>query len=427
MNFIQNNGQLLNDNLLQEIRDKFHHVDFDPITNRERIYFDNAGGSFRLKSVSDIFSKLDALPDCSERQHQVAKKMNQIEEQGLEDIKLILNADSGSLVTSLTASMVIYEMTRVIAENIKGTNIVTTALEHPSAFDSAKFYADKLGKELRIAKTNKVTGGVDVEEIVKLIDENTCMLSVIYASNISGSILDIESIVKETRKVKPDLFIICDAVQHAPHGIIDLKKTPVDAINFAPYKFFGTRGLGIGFLSERAAKLPHHKLLAKSEETWELGSPAPAHFAAISEIVDYVCWIGKKFSDSNDRRELFTEGMERIKLHERALMHFILNGSSEVEGLRHIKGVTVHLDYEDLTKRDLILAISFDNLEYNKAVREYEKHGVIVFERVATSLYSVRMLESFGLKGAVRISPLHCHNTNDIKKFLEVTKTLSTM
>ena len=64
--------------------------------------------------------------------------------------------------------------------------------------------------------------------------------------------------------------------------------------------------------------------------------------------------------------------------------------------------LTVHLDYEDLTTGDLILAISFDNLGYTEAVKEYEKAGVTVFDRVATSLYSARMLNSFGMTGAVR-------------------------
>lgn len=44
------------------------------------------------------------------------------------------------------------------------------------------------------------------------------------------------------RAIKPDLYIVVDAVQHAPHGLIDLQKTPVDGVNIAPYKFFGCRG-----------------------------------------------------------------------------------------------------------------------------------------------------------------------------------------
>lgn len=422
-----NKGKLFSDDLLQKIRGKFLHVDNDPNHDGKRIFFDNAGGSFRLKAVHDVFTKIDALPDCPERVHETAILLQQIQEKGIEDIKLILNANDGSILTLMTASQAIFEVTRVIAENIPGNNIVTTALEHPSAYDAAKYYADKLGKEFRIAQPNLVTGGVDVEEIAKLIDDQTCLLSVIFASNISGAVLDIESIVKECRRIKPDLYIIVDAVQHAPHGVIDIQRAPIDAINIAPYKFFGIRGLGVAYVSDRAAILPHHKLLAKSEREWELGSPAPAHFAAISEIVNYVCWIGKQFTGSTHRREQYVEGMNRINLHERALMYHVLNGSDNVAGLRNMHGVRVFLDYEDLSTRDFIIAIGFDHIEYTQAVREYEKERVIVYERVATSLYSERILESLGMDGAVRISPLHCHGIEDIDKFLKITQKIIQM
>ncbi|EDS99707.1 hypothetical protein [Burkholderia ambifaria] len=46
-------------------------------------------------------------------------------------------------------------------------------------------------------------------------------------------------------------------------------------------------------------------------------------------------------------------------------------------------------------------------------------------ERVASSLYSGRMLKSFRLGGAVRISPFHCHAPDDIARFLATTGTLA--
>lgn len=420
-----NQGQLFSDELMKEIREMFYYVENDPILNEKRIFFDNAGGSLRLKKANEAFKKIDELPDCPEHSNHTARWLLEVQEKAIEDIKLIFNAKSGSVVTSLAASMVIFDITRAIIENIPGTNVVTTALEHPSAYDSVVTYAKKTGKEVRVAKTNLVTGGVDVEEIAKLVDENTCLLSVIYASNISGAVLDIESIIQECRKIKPDLYIVVDSVQHTPHGVLDLLKTPVDGINFAPYKFFGTRGIGIGFVSERVSKLPHDKLIAKPLEEWELGSPAPAQFAAITEIVNYVCFIGKKFIDSNDRRQLYVEGMKRINLHERALMYHMLNGDSNIAGLRNIKGVKVYLDYEDLSTRDFIMAIGFDNIDCQSAVAEYEKRGIVTFERIVSSLYSKRMLESFGIEGIVRVSPLHCHNINDVNEFLKVTKEIS--
>lgn len=185
---------------------------------------------------------------------------------------MMLNAEDGTVYTALTASKAMFDMVRVITDHVSGSNMVTTILEHPSAYDAMELNAERTGRELRIAKSNAITGDVDVEEIIKLVDQDTVLLSVIYASNISGAKLDIDSIVAEARKIKPDLYILVDAVQHAPHDVIDLKNLPIDGINIAPYKFFGNRGMGIAWLSDRAAALPHDKLRGKPEAYWDVGS-----------------------------------------------------------------------------------------------------------------------------------------------------------
>jgi selenocysteine lyase/cysteine desulfurase len=339
----------------------------------------------------------------------------------------MLNAKGGAVHASLTASGAMFDMIRAVAENVPGSNIVTTVLEHPSAYDAAAAYAQKLGKQLRVAPSNRMSGGIDVDEIVRLVDSDTCMLVLIQASNISGAKLDLARVVQRARAIKPDLYIIVDAVQHAPHGLIDVQQVPVDGINIAAYKFFGCRGSGFSWLSDRAAVLPHHRLAGKQPDFWDLGSAAPWQFAVISEIVDYVCWIGSQVSGDEERRALFETGMERIGLHERALLHRLLEGSSAAAGLRHIPKVHVLLDHDDLAARDLILAISIDGLEHSQAVREYEKRGVIVYERVASSIYSGRMLESLGLQGAVRVSPLHCHTFGDVDRFLAVTREIAAL
>lgn len=409
---------------MKEIKDKFFYVDSDPDIG-ERLFFDNAGGSFRLKKANEIFAKIDAIPDCPERTHKMAVYLQKIQEDGINDVKLIFNAQGGSVFTALTASEAMFDLVRAVAENTSGSNMVTSILEHPSAYDPMVAYAGRLGKELRVAKSNPITGGVDVETVIGLVDKNTCLLNVMFASNISGAVFDLEAIVRKARAINPDIFITVDAVQHAPHGVIDLQKTPVDAITMAPYKFFGVRGSGIAWLSDRAAALPHHKLTAKAKDVWELGSPAPAQFAVISEIVNYVCWIGGKFTESQDRRARYVAGMTHIALHERALMALMLDGTGSVPGIRAIANVEVYLDYQDLSKRDLILAIGFKNLGYTQAVKEYEKRNVIVYERIVSSLYSKRMLEAFNMEGAVRVSPLHCNSKADIEKFLKITMELA--
>lgn len=413
---------------LAEIRAQFYYVDED-YYGRKRLFFDNAGGSLRLKKAEEAFHRIDSMPDASEHSNSLALELAALEDRGREDIKnVIFNAKSGTIYPTYTASQIAMEMVRVILENAKGTNVVTTMLEHPSVFDAARMYSEKHGMELRVAGVNKETGGVDAETILGLIDKDTALLCCMAASNISGYIYETEKICRKAREINPDIYIYIDAVQHAPHGSLDPEKWGADVTSFAPYKFFGVRGFGIAFLSDRVSAFAHHRLLGKAEDDWEIGSPATAQFAVITEIINYVADLGKKaFPEETDRRKLFEAGMQRIADHERGLLWMMLEGTGDVPGLRHIPGVIVQMDGKDLMTRDLILGVEFEHLTCQQAVAEYEKRGVITFERALTSMYSKRMVEAFDSKGMVRLSPLHVNTPAEIRQFLEVTKELAAL
>lgn len=418
---IEKNGQLMPADLVRQIKDKYYYVDVDPVENKRRLFFDNSGGSFRLKAASEAFKRVDDLPNCGGHGGVVSDYLDALRTQCCEDMATMWNAEGGCIVTDMTASMIVYDVSDTIIENVPGTNVVTTELEHPSAFDGCERACRRYGKELRVAKTDPVTGTVTWQEICSHIDENTILLSVIMTSNITGAVLDVAKIAEEARKIDPDVYIICDSVQHTPHGVTDMKAWGLDMVNFAPYKFGGIRGIGVGWLSERLMNLPHRKLTKEKQSNWELGGCAPGMYASLSAIFDYVCWIGGHFTDSKNRRDLYLEGMHRIELHERALLYRMLHGSKEVKGVLDLDGVRVAVEMPDLTKRDAIVPLVFDDLTCEQAARAYEVKGCVVHERTDTSLYSARQVNSIGERGIVRISPLHCHDFKDIDKFLEIT------
>lgn len=421
------NGLLFEKELQQELKNKFCYADADPMYG-ERLFFENSGGSLRLKKCVEAKAEYEKLPDCPERIHERSLKLKATVEDGTREIlDVIFGAKSGALVTELTASQAMFNTVGIIMENIPGTNAVVSSLEHPSAFDAVKYYCQKTGKELRVIPANPQTGGIDVEAVADLVDNETTLLSVMSASNISGTVMDIERIVKRAREIKPDLYVVSDAVQHAPHFALDVETVGIDVMNFAPYKFFGVRGCGFAYVSDRVAALPHHKLIAKDQKTFELGTSAPGNFAAVLEIINYVCDIGRHFIEKGDRRRLFVEGMKRIHLHERALLYRMLEGTEEIKGLRHIRGVKVFLDTHDLTSRDLIVAMAIEGRDMTECVAEYQRRGVTVYERISSSIYSKRILDALGIEGAIRVSPLHCHGTEDIDKFLKITRELVNM
>lgn len=417
-------GIMFSPELQKQVRDRFCNVDAD--SYGPRAFFENSGGALRLKACADAV-QVDTHPDCPGRHQKQADIQGAFVEQGYKDLRTIFGAKSGSIITYLSASQVMFNIIGAIAASVPGKNMVVSVLEHPSGFDSIEYYAERYGLELRVMQSNPATGGIDVSEVERLVDKDTVVLSCMYSCNITGAVMDIPAFVKAARAIKPDIYIVVDAVQHVPHGVVDVEALEIDAMDFAPYKFFGLRGSGIGWVSDRCAVLPHNRILCYSLDTWELGSTAPHLFANYTAIVDYVTWLGSQFIKSEDRRELFVEGMYRIELQERALLHRALNGTDALAGLRKIPGVIVHCDNPDLTQRDFILPISFENMDVSSAVEEFVKRGVYVFERKSPSHYSKRIVESFGVDGVIRVSPIHCNSPEEVDKFLRAAAEIAAL
>lgn len=417
-------SQFLPAHLLQEIRNKFYYVDSDPY--EKRLYFENAGGSLTLKSVVDLIYKYGSLPDSPNRPSLASQALKKMVEKGIEDVKLFLGAKDGKIIADETASRLIFMIVGTILENVPGTNVVTTFLEHPANYDACSFHAKRTGKELRVANPNIINGSVDPKEILSKIDKDTCLLSFIASSNITGKNLKIKKIVEEARKIKPDLFIFLDAVQYVAHFPTDVEEWGVDGIAFNQYKVFGKRTMGLGWVSKRVSVLAHEKFLEKPVDEWDLGGSEPTGYGAWSSVVDYICWIGSHFTNSKDRRSLILSGMESIMLQERALLEYALNGSDGIKGLRKLKHVNINWfpEDEDLSTRALLLPISVKGKSIGEVSQYYLKNGIVVFERVRSNTMSRRILDSLKCEGIIRVTPLHCNSKEEIDRFLEVTKSL---
>lgn len=422
-------GILFKKSYQESLKSQFCYADADP-EHGKRLFFENSGGSLRLRRCVEAKAAVEAYPDCPERYHDRSLYLKGLVNEGTRQmLEIMFNAKpgDGALMTELSASQTMFQMVSIIMTNAGwGTNAVVSELEHPSAFDAIEYYCNKTGREMRVAHINKETGKIDPEEIRRLVDKDTVLLSVMSASNICGVVMDMKAIVDAAREINPEIYIISDAVQHAPHMAMDVTELGIDGMNFAPYKFFGVRGCGYAYISERVANMSHHKLLGKDPKVFELGTPSPGNFAAMLEIIDYVCEIGTNFTDSTDRGEQYREGMERIHLQERALLVRMLEGTNEVPGLRHIMGVHTFMDPDFFEGRDLIACYLIDGIEASKLVEEYQSLGVTVCERAAESLYSKRIVKAIGAdRGVIRVSPLHCHGTDDVDEFLRITAEIA--
>ena len=200
------NGVFFTDEYQEHLKDQFSFADSDPEYGH-RLFFENSGGSLRLKQAVEIKRELEEFPDCPERSRGRGKDLGVFVTEGTREImNIVFGTSQGALITDLTASQAMFQAVSTILENVKwGSNAVTTQLEHPSAHDAVEYACIRTGREFREIPANPETGGIDVEEVLKHVDENTVLVSVMAASNISGNIMDIKEISRRVHEINPDI------------------------------------------------------------------------------------------------------------------------------------------------------------------------------------------------------------------------------
>jgi len=125
--------------------------------------------------------------------------------------------------------------------------IVISAIEHESVFETAEDLK-KDGVDVVIVPVSK-DGIVDIEKLREALNENTVIVSVIYASNVIGVIQPIGEIVKIIQEFRREhnseypLFHT-DAAQAFQFMKPDMKESGIDALTLSAQKIYGPKGIG---------------------------------------------------------------------------------------------------------------------------------------------------------------------------------------
>ena len=120
-------------------------------------------------------------------------------------------------------------------------NVVTTLGEHSAVFSAASELKQR-GIEVRFAPLN-CDGSVDVEELLKLVDEMTSLVSVIHVNNETGAVNDINAIAAMVKRKNKNTVFHSDGVQ--AFGKIPFKLgADVDLYSVSAHKIGGMKGTG---------------------------------------------------------------------------------------------------------------------------------------------------------------------------------------
>lgn len=122
----------------------------------------------------------------------------------------------------------------------RGKHIITTELEHSSIVAPLN-YLQNLGFEVDFVKLDE-NGLVDLDDLEKLIRDDTILVSIASVNSEVGVAQPIEKIAKIVKKY-PKCFFHSDVTQSIGKQRIDF--TDIDLASFSAQKFYGMKGVGV--------------------------------------------------------------------------------------------------------------------------------------------------------------------------------------
>jgi cysteine desulfurase/selenocysteine lyase len=248
-----------------------------------------------------------------------------------------------------------------------GDRIVVSELEHHANLIPWQQLAKRTGAELVWFSIDS-EGRLDLSNAEDLINNRTKIVAITHQSNVLGTIVPLDEIVKLAHSV--GAVVVLDACQSAPHFAIDVKKLDIDFLAFSGHKALGPTGVGIlwgrsELLNQMEPFLTGGSMIesvtmtdakwAQSPKRFEAGVPNMAQAVGFAAAITY----------------LNNLGMENVASHERDLTSYALKKFSELRGVEVIGP-------KDNKDRGSVISFTMEGIHPHDVGQVLDQYGVAV-------------------------------------------------
>jgi cysteine desulfurase/selenocysteine lyase len=305
------------------------------------IYLDSANTSQKPQSVIDAMRDHYALHNANVARavHQLGAESTAAYEAARDKVATFVNAPSRDEVVFTKNST---EALNLVANALAwasgdlgvgpGDEVVISEMEHHSNIVPWQLLCQRRDAILRwFGLTDE--GRLDLSQIDSLINERTKVVSVVWVSNMLGTVNPLATVIARAHAV--GAVVVIDASQAVPQLPVDLAALGADFVAFTGHKMVGPTGIGVLWgRHDLLAQLPPflgggemietvtmaRSTFASPPHRFEAGTPPIAQAVGLGAAIDYLSAIG----------------MQTVAAHERALTAYALEGLSTVAGLRII-------------------------------------------------------------------------------------------
>jgi cysteine desulfurase len=132
-------------------------------------------------------------------------------------------------------------------------HIITTRVEHPAVRNFCKHLGRK-GFRITFLPVNSA-GQIDVGDLLKALNDDTLLVTIMYANNEVGNIFPVTEIAEILHERQ--VLFHTDAVQTVGKLPIDLKKMPIDMLSLSGHKLHAPKGVGVLFVRKGTRFYPY--------------------------------------------------------------------------------------------------------------------------------------------------------------------------
>jgi cysteine desulfurase/selenocysteine lyase len=379
-----------------------------------RIYFDNAATSKpKPKNVLDAINGYleDICTSPGRGGYALGLEAGRIIFETREKIKHLFNGQKEENV--VFTQNVTYALNFALLGLLKpGDHAITTSMEHNSVIRPLRFLQKYKNVKFSIIKCNE-KGELDPADIIREIRPSTKIIVLTHASNVTGTILPIESLPEI--KNKTDAFMVLDAAQTAGVIDIDFEQLGLDCLGFTGHKsLYGPPGIGGLVMSDRACDAIVPTVLggtgSRSDveyqpdfmpDKMEAGTPNTAGIAGLSAGLDFIQ----------------KTGIKSIYKHEMKLTADFING------LKQIPRVKIY-GPDQLDKRVSTVSITLDGFDMGElAFRLDTEYGIMIRSGLHCSPLGHKTIGTFP-EGTLRFSFGFFNTEEEVKYCIEAIKNL---